>query len=547
LRSGTLSALVCIQICAGPTPAQAQTIAGCPVFPATNVWNTPIDGLPVSPSSAVWVATIGADKPLVTDFGSGTYQGEPIGIPFVVVPGSQPKVPISFQYADESDPGPYPIPPDAPIEGGSQSTGDRHVLVVDRDNCVLYEVYSAYPQSDGSWQAGSGAIFPLNSNKLRPQNWTSADAAGLPVLPGLARYDEAAAGEIRHAIRFTAPETQRAYIWPARHFASALTGSRYPPMGARFRLKASVDISGFSPEDQVILRALKKYGMLLADNGSSWYISGAPDDHWNNDNLHNLRNLHGSDFEAVDESSLVVDPNSGEVRHNKLLNAASFAEEAVAAGEIFTIFGSNIGPATPASSAPGADGLIPKQLSGVIVSFDGTRAPLLYVSSMQMNAIVPFAVAGQSSTHVVVTYNGNVVWDASLAVNKAAPGLFTANSSGTGQAAALNQDFGINSGTNPAGKGSIVMLFATGAGQTDPAGVDGKITQSDLPKPKLPVSVSIGGQSADVLYAGNAPGLVAGALQVNARIPQNVSSGAASVVLTIGGVESQSGVTLAVR
>ncbi len=526
---------------------KAQTIAGCPVFPSSNVWNTPIDGLPVHPNSAAWVATIGANKSLVTDFGSGTYQGEPIGIPFVVVPGSQPKVPISFQYADESDPGPYPIPPNAPIEGGSQSTGDRHVLVIDRDNCVLYEVYSAYPQSDGSWQAGSGAIFPLNSNKLRPETWTSADAAGLPIFAGLVRYDEVAAGEIRHAIRFTVPETQRAYLWPARHFASSLTGAQYPPMGARFRLKASVDISGFSPTNQVILRALKKYGMLLADNGSSWYISGAPDDHWNNDDLHTLRNLQGSDFEAVDESSFVVDPNSGETVPNHALNAASFAEGTVAAGEIFTIFSTNIGPPTPAFAVVSANGLISKKLAGVTAFFDGTAAPLLYVSSTQMNAIVPFAVDGQSSTHVVVNYNGNVVWEAGLAVSYTAPGLFTADSSGAGQAAALNQDFGMNSSTNPAAKGSIVMLFATGAGQTNPPGVDGMITQGVVAKPRSPVSVSIDGRPADVLYAGNAPGLVAGALQVNARIPASVSSGAVSVVLSIGDVPSQPGVTLAVR
>jgi hypothetical protein len=361
-------------------PVAAQTISGCAVFPANNVWNQPIDHLPVDPNSAAYVATIGADKPLVTDFGSGTYLGAPIGIPFVVVPGSQPRVPISFQYADESDPGPYPIPPNAPIEGGSQSTGDRHILVVDRDNCVLYEVYSAYPQSDGSWQAGSGAIFPLNSNKLRPQTWTSADAAGLPILPGLVRYDEVASGEIRHAIRFTAPQTLRAYVWPARHFASSLTATQYPPMGARFRLKAGTDISGFSPENQVILRALKKYGMLLADNGSSWYISGAPDDHWNNDSLHLLRNLHGSDFEAVDESSLIVDPDSGEVRQSPMVNAASFIEGAVAPGEIITIFGSGIGPTTPAFSQA-SNGFLPQELNGVTLSFDGTPAPLLYVSS----------------------------------------------------------------------------------------------------------------------------------------------------------------------
>ena len=316
----SLFAIVGLALVCGASPnASGQTLSGCAVFPANNIWNTPIDRLPVDPNSTAYINTIGADKPLVSDFGSGTFKGGPIGIPFVVVRGSQPKVPLSFQYADESDPGPYPIPPDAPIEGGPQSKGDRHVLVLDRDNCVLYEVFSSYPQSDGSWKAGSGAIFKLNSNSLRHDTWTSSDAAGLPIVPGLVRYDEVAAGEIRHAIRFTVPQTRRAYVWPGRHFASSLTGSQYPPMGARFRLKASFDISSFSPDNQVILRALKKYGMMLADNGSSWFISGAPDDHWDNDRLRDLKRVHGSDFEAIDESSLMIDSNSGQARQNKVV------------------------------------------------------------------------------------------------------------------------------------------------------------------------------------------------------------------------------------
>ena len=205
------------------------------------------------------------------------WDGGPIGIPYTTVPGTQPKVPVSFDYADESDPGPYPIPPDAPIEGGPSSTGDRHVLVVDRDACRLWELYSAYPQNGGSsWTAGSGATWDLNSNAMRPLGWTSGDAAGLPILPGLVRYDEVAAGEIDHVIRFTAPKTANAYVWPASHKAGS-GGSSDPPMGAWFRLKASYDISGFSAPNQVILRALKKHGMVLADNGSPFYMSGAPD------------------------------------------------------------------------------------------------------------------------------------------------------------------------------------------------------------------------------------------------------------------------------
>ena len=291
--------------------AQAD-IDGCQLFPTNNIWNMPVDNLPLDSSSAAYVNTIGAGASMHADFGSGLWDGGPIGIPFVAVSGSQPLVSVSFDYSDESDPGPYPIPSDAPIEGGSQSSGDRHVLVLDQDNCVLYELYDAHPQTGGSWNAGSGAIYHLDSQALRPAGWTSADAAGLPILPGLVRYDEVAAGEIRHAIRFTAPQTRNTYVWPARHYASSRTGAQYPPMGQRFRLKSDFDISSFSPEVQVILRALKKYGMILADNGSSWYLSGVPDERWDNDALHEFGQIHGAAFEAVDESSLMVDPNSGQ-------------------------------------------------------------------------------------------------------------------------------------------------------------------------------------------------------------------------------------------
>ncbi len=291
------------------------TIGGCPVFPANNVWNTRVDTLPVDPSSATYVNTIGATAGMHPDFGAGLWDGGPIGIPFVAVPATQPFVPITFiWYGDESDPGPYPVPADAPIEGGSASTGDRHVLVVDSGNCTLYELYYAWPQPDGSWQAGSGAVFDLNSNALRPDGWTSADAAGLPILPGLVRYDEVAAGTIQHALRFTVPQTRQAYLWPARHYASSSTSLSVPPMGQRFRLKSTFNISGFSAPNQVILTALKRYGMFVADNGSAWYLSGVPDERWDNSDLHNLQTgVHRSDFEALDESSLMVDPDSAQV------------------------------------------------------------------------------------------------------------------------------------------------------------------------------------------------------------------------------------------
>ena len=285
-------------------------------MPSDNIWNRRIDGLPVDPSSPAYVGNIGASVGLHADFGSGLWDGGPIGIPFVVVPGTQPFVPIVFiWYGDESDPGPYPVPPNAPIEGGGASQGDRHVLVVDSGACVLYELYYAWPQPGGSWEAGCGAVYDLDSNALRPDGWTSADAAGLPILPGLVRYDEVASGEIRHALRFTVPRTRDDYLWPARHEASSSIDSTRPPMGQRFRLKAGFAISSFSAANQVILTALKTYGMFVADNGSAWYLSGAPDERWDNDDLHDLQNrVHGSDFEAVDESSLMIDPNSGQAR-----------------------------------------------------------------------------------------------------------------------------------------------------------------------------------------------------------------------------------------
>lgn len=302
---------------AGLAVAQPPTVGNCTVFPADNIWNTRIDQLPVHPSSSTWVNTIGTTAHLHPDFGSGLYQGAPIGIPFVTVPGTQTKYPATFTYQSESDPGPYAIPLNAPIEGGSSSTGDRHAISVDTDNCILYEIYAAYPQS-ASWQGGSGAIFNLKSDALRPSTWTSADAAGLPIFAGLVRYDEIVAGQIHHAIRFTVPQTQDTFVWPARHEASSKTSASYPPMGARFRLKASFDISGYSAINQIILTALKQYGMMLADNGSSWYISGAPDDRWNNDDLHVLNNIAGSNFEAVDVSPLMVDPNTAQALQNSV-------------------------------------------------------------------------------------------------------------------------------------------------------------------------------------------------------------------------------------
>lgn len=310
-----------VLLASGVSAQAAPGIGACPLLPANNIWNARIDALPVDANSDRYVETIGADVNLHPDFASGLYEGALIGIPYRFVPKDQPKVPIHFvafgeeeAIPDESDPGPYPIPADAPIEGGPDSVDDRHVLVVQEQSCTLYELYKAVPNEDGSWNAVGAARFDLEGNELRPDSWTSADAAGLPIFPGLVRHEEVETGEIAHALRFTVPKTRRAYVWPARHYASPSDDDALPPMGLRFRLKADVDISGFSEKNQVILRALKTYGMFLADNGSPWFLSGAPDDNWDNDELRELRRIKGSDFEAVDQSTLMVDPNSGEAR-----------------------------------------------------------------------------------------------------------------------------------------------------------------------------------------------------------------------------------------
>ncbi len=288
--------------------AMAQgTIRGtsCKVFPSDNAWNQRVDSLPVAGNSAQLVQSIGRDDNAHADFGSGRWDGGPIGIPYVVVSARTKKRKVNFQYADESDRVRYPIPKNPPIEGGRKGRGDRHIIMVDRSHCRLYELYAAYPKKGSKdWRAGSGAVWSLKSNKLRPAGWTSADAAGLPIFPGLARYDEVARGAINHALRFTAPRTRDAYVYPARHRAGAGDDADLPPMGLRLRLKSSVDIADFPPQSRVVLTALRSYGMLLADNGSPWYVSGAPDSRWDNDDLHSLHRLSGRDFEVVDTSSL---------------------------------------------------------------------------------------------------------------------------------------------------------------------------------------------------------------------------------------------------
>jgi hypothetical protein len=289
-------------------PADAAPLPGAPecrLFPRTNVWNKRVDRLPLAANSRAIVNAIGAGLNVHADFGSGTWDGGPIGIPFRVVGAAQPRVGVRLEYADESDPGPYPIPADVPIEGGPQSDGDRHALLVDRSTCRLYELFALYPrQGEPPWSAGSGAIWDLRLNGLRPRGWTSADAAGLPILPGLARYDEVARGVIDHALRFTVRRSRRAYVYPARHYASSDPSPDLPPMGLRLRLRANFPAAGFPPQARVILRALKRYGMIVADNGSSWFISGAPDPRWDNDQLRSLHRVKGSDFRVVDTRRL---------------------------------------------------------------------------------------------------------------------------------------------------------------------------------------------------------------------------------------------------
>ena len=296
----TLAAVAALTAAGGAAHAlRVPAAPRCPVFPKSNPWNRRVDKLPVASNSAAVIASIGASTGLHADFGSGLWQGEPIGIPFDVVTRKTARSRVSFEYSDESDHVGYPIPKRVHIEGGS----DHHALLLDKSGCRLYEL-GGLQRSGGRWHAWAGATWSLRSNKLRPAGWTSADAAGLPIFPGLARWDEAKRGVIDHALRFTVQRTRRAYIYPARHYASSLTDPNLPPMGLRVRLKASFDISGFPRQARIVLIALKRYGMIVADNGSNWYISGAPNKGWSNDQLHTLGKVTGSDFEVVDTSSL---------------------------------------------------------------------------------------------------------------------------------------------------------------------------------------------------------------------------------------------------
>jgi hypothetical protein len=307
-RALILLTVAAVAVSLTASPGQGRPLPGapkCSIFPRTSHWNQRVDKLPLVRNAAAMVSAVGRDARAHADFGSGLYQGRPIGIPYRVVKKSQKRVAVSFQYAGESDRGRYPIPRNAPVEGGRGSDGDRHVILVDRSGCKLYELFAAYPRNGGaSWRAGSGAVWRLRSNRMRHRGYTSADAAGLPILPGLARYDEVKRGRIDHALRITVPRTRRAFIYPARHQAGDSNDPDLPAMGQRVRLRRSFDVSGYPRQSRVVLRALKRYGALVADNGSAWYVSGAPSKGWDNDDLHSLGRVRGNDFEVVDSTRL---------------------------------------------------------------------------------------------------------------------------------------------------------------------------------------------------------------------------------------------------
>ena len=292
------------QSLAGRTGDQNGSLGSCPVLPTDNPWNRDVSTAPLDVNSAGYVSQVLADGGdfLHPDFGGGGAYG----IPYVTVAGNEPPVPVAFfAYPDESDPGPYPVPLGAPIEGG----GDRHVISVDRDRCRLYELYDAHPGTD-HWDASNGAAFDLRSNALRPDGWTSADAAGLPIFPGLVRYDEVAAGQIRHALRVTFDRTQQGFVHPATHWASSSTNTNRPPMGLRLRLKADYDLSGFHGQSRVILEALKRYGLIVADNGSNWFVTGASDSRWDDEDLNQMKSVPGSAFEVVDTGERIHTPSN---------------------------------------------------------------------------------------------------------------------------------------------------------------------------------------------------------------------------------------------
>jgi hypothetical protein len=367
-----------VQTCSGMSLGRGASLHGFVPFPADSAWNQDISSAPVDPNSTAIINFIGGSTPLHPDFGAGLYAGQTIGIPYTVVSGA-PLVNIRFTaYGTESDPGPMPVPSTAPIEGYPKpGNGDRHVLVLDRDNCWLYELYGAYRRSDGGWNAASAAVWDLLQDEQRPYTWTSADAAGLSVFAGLARYDEVASGEIRHALRFTLQDSQTAFTPPASHWAGNSTNANAAPMGMRMRLKASYDISSFPAQAQVVLAALKKYGMIMADNGSSMYISGDPDDRWNNDDLGSLRQVPASALEVLQISPLYT-PNN--VPTGALPSIASFTANppTISAGQPVTlswkVTGASYFVVSPAVGAVGGSSVVVVPTATTIYTLYSTNA-----------------------------------------------------------------------------------------------------------------------------------------------------------------------------
>jgi len=324
--------------CSAISLGQGASLNGFRPFTSANPWNTNISGAAVDPNSSAIIGFIGASTGLHADFGSGQYQGSNIGIPYVVVSGTQALANINFTaYGDESDSGPMPVPTNAPIEGDpNPGTGDRHVLVLDNANCFIYEMDASYPNNDGSWNADSAAVWDLTADGQRPYTWTSADAAGLPIFPGLIRYDEVAAGKIQHAIRFTLQRSQAAFVPPASHWAANNSSSLAAPMGMRLRLKSGFDISGYSANNQVMLTAMKNYGLIMADNGTSMYISGTPDSRWDNSDLHNLGQVPASAFEVLQMTPLYTAVNLPQGAA-PTINSLGASPGSIAAGSTVTL------------------------------------------------------------------------------------------------------------------------------------------------------------------------------------------------------------------
>jgi hypothetical protein len=362
MRVLAVAAALTLAVTAPAAGAPSLGSSGCPLFPADNVWHADVSRLPVHPRSGAYLAAVGAGAGIHADFGSGTWEGGPIGIPYTVVGAGQPRVPVRFGYAGESDPGPYPLPPDAPVEGGPGAAGDRHVLVVQAGSCRLYELFDAHREG-GGWRAGSGAVWDLGSNRLRPAGWTSADAAGLPILAGLVRYEEVARGRVDHAIRVTVDRSQASYLWPARHHAGE-AGASLPPMGLRLRLRSGVDIGGFPYQARVILQAMRTHGLVVADNGSSGFIGGVPDERWDNDALHQLRRVTLADFEAVDTSGLRISPASAAARGSQRSPAAAGPVPVPGAGAAPSP--DRAAARADPAPAPGPTGFVPQLLTAIL-------------------------------------------------------------------------------------------------------------------------------------------------------------------------------------